>query len=98
MGNSTDFQLVPGSRDSGRNKPPPLPADGPLLSLVDVAGFLRLTLGAVRKRMYRGTCEIGAMLLENRVCLAGRWFIKREPFMLWIREKSGDVTGSSSTP
>lgn len=78
----------------------PLPADAPLLSFADVAAYLRLTTAAVRRlvdgRPDGSDGELGELLREWLVRLSPRRrYIRREPFLAWIREKSENGTGSS---
>ena len=74
--------------------PLPLPQDGPLLAFSDVAAYLRITPAAVRRmidgRMGRSTPdEIGARLRQWVVRLsAHRRYIKREPFLSWLKNSS----------
>ena len=83
-----------------RRGPGALPHDGPLLSFADVAAYLRLTPIAVRTlvngRADGGDGEIGDLLRSWLVVLSPhRRYIRRAPFLAWLREKSGDGSGSS---
>jgi len=81
----------------------PLPADGPLLSLEDVAAYLRKTPAAVRKIIEgRPDCddgELGEALRHFVVKLsARRRYIAREPFLAWIKSKIGPSEAVSADP
>ena len=72
---------------------PPLPGDAPLLSIEDVAVYLRTTPPAVRK-MLDGRAdsndELGARLRPWLVKLSPhRRYIMREPFLAWLRQQAG---------
>ncbi len=71
-----------------------LPTDALLLSLRDVAAYLRLSLAAVRKlldgRPDSSDGELGEVLRQLCVRLSPhRRYIRRDPFMKWLREKLG---------
>ena len=91
-----------GKQAAGAKPPLPLPSDGPLLSFSDVAAYLRLTTGAIRRlvdgRPDGSDGELGDLLRTWLVRLSPhRRYIRRGPFLAWIREKSGDGSGSSAT-
>jgi hypothetical protein len=71
-----------------------LPPDAPLLSLRDVASYLRLSLAAVRKlldgRADGSDGELGEALRQFCVRLSPhRRYIRRDLFMQWLRDKMG---------
>jgi hypothetical protein len=80
-------------QDTGRVRSA-LPADAPLLSLRDVAAYLRLSLAAVRKlldgRADGSDGEMGDVLRRCCVRLSPhRRYIRRDLFMTWLRDKLG---------
>lgn len=80
----------------------PIPLDAPLLSLGDVGAYLRISPGAVRRlvdgRPDGSDGELGDLLRSWLVRLSPhRRYIRREPFLAWLHEKSGDASGSSGT-
>lgn len=80
----------------------PVPPDAPLLSLADVGAYLRLTPGAVRRlvdgRPDGSDGDLGDLLRSWLVRLSPhRRYIRREPFLAWLRAKSEDASGSSRT-
>jgi hypothetical protein len=86
----------------GKDRPPPLPGDAPLLSIEDAAAYLRTTPGAVRRLLdgrADGSAEEHAISDRLRAWLVAlsprRRFICREPFLSWLRENSSGGTGSS---
>ena len=71
---------------------PPLPADAPLLSLLDVGAYLRRSVGAVRKILDRRSDgddgDLREVLQRNVVKLSKRrTYIAREPFLAYLREQ-----------
>lgn len=81
-----------------------LPSDAPLLSLADVAAYLRLTPGAVRRLLRGGRdrseedSELGEVLRSCRVVLSPRrHYFDRERLLDFLRKKIADASGSSST-
>lgn len=80
-------------RPKARNPIPPLPPDAPLLSIDDVALYLRTTRAAVRK-MIEGRADyhdpIGERLRGWVVRLSPhRRYIRRGPFMAWLAGAGG---------
>ena len=74
----------------------PLPSDGPLLSLDDVAAYLRTTPAAVRKlldgRPDSDDGALGAALRRFVVRLSvHRRHIARQPFLAWLNAHVGQV-------
>lgn len=95
--NNTGPRLV---RERKRSRPAPPPTDGALFSLDDAAAHLRMTPGAFRKlvagRADGSDGELGDLLRGWLVTLTPyRRYIKRGPFLAWLREKSSDGSGSS---
>lgn len=96
------FVALP-NRERRRSNPPPLPSDAPLLTFADVAAYLRLTPAAV-KRLLDGRRDgsdadhdLGNLLRSWLVALSERRrYIRREPFLTWLREKSSAASGSSA--
>lgn len=79
-----------------------LPPDAPLLSFADVGAYLRLTPAAVRTlvngRVDGSDGELGDLLRSWLVTLSPhRRYIRRDPFLGWLHEKTGDASGSSRT-
>jgi hypothetical protein len=86
------------ARVSAARKEIPLPQDAPLLSLLDVAHYLRLTPGALRRlvdgRRDGSDGEMGDFLRSWLVILSPRRrYVRREPFLSWLRDKSAGGTG-----
>lgn len=79
-------------RDTSRaiQAAPPLPPDAPLLSIEDVAQYLRTTATAVRKMLDGrpdGEDRIGELLRSWTVKLSPRRrFVRRDPFLRWLRQ------------
>ena len=76
---------------------PKLPSDGPLLSIDDVAAYLRLSRVAVRKlidgRVDGDDCELGDLLRRLIVRISPRRrYVQREAFLAWLFAKAGAVT------
>lgn len=89
--------------DSLKTVIPQMPADGPLLSIEDVAAYLRKTPAAVRKiiegRPDSDDGELGEVLRRFLVKLsARRRYVAREPFLAWIQSKIGPGTTASPEP
>ena len=86
-----------------RGSLPPLWADGPLLSVGDVACYLRLTPGAVRRLLQGGRdrseedTELSEALRSCRVILSPhRHYFDRRRFLGWLGKKIADASDSSS--
>lgn len=80
--------------------PPAMPADALLLSMGDVAAYLRMTPAAVRRlvdgRRDGSDGDLGERLRSWLVTLSPRRrYIRREPFMAWLRGFCGDASVSS---
>ena len=78
----------------------PIPTDGTLMSIADVAAYLRLTPAAVRRlldgRPDHSDGELGERLRRSLFRLSPRRrYILRAPFLAWLREKAGT---SGTTP
>ena len=82
-------------RERKRRLPPPLPPDAPLLSFEDAARYLRMTPAAFRTIIHGRTDgyddELGSRLRAWVVILSShRRFIRRQPFMKWLRGLAGE--------
>lgn len=98
--NGETVRLKP-AEDRRRSRPAPPPPDSPLLSFADAAAYLRITPAAVRTlvngRADGSDGELGDLLRSWLVTLSPhRRYIRREPFLAWLREKSGNGSGSSA--
>ncbi len=87
-------------KQDGPNKQAQIPEDAPLLNFEDVAAYLRLTPGAVRRlvdgRRDGSDGELGDLLRAWLVTLSPRRrYICRDPFLAWLRNKSALAMGSS---
>lgn len=99
-GSSPRLRLAePGEAHNRSGGPGPLPLDAPLLALEDVARYLRITPAAVRRlvdgRADGSDGELGDRLRGWLVKLSPRRrYIRREPFLTWLREIPGDRSSS----
>jgi hypothetical protein len=74
-------------------KIPPAPPDSVLLSLPEAAAHLRLTVAAFRKLLETDGSPIGDQLRSMIVSLSPRRrYVKRGPFLAWLRDKCNGTT------